>query len=707
MLDKNRFSEKNRHSTFTPQTSKMGRVILGLFLMLTQHTMAQNISLGWVESFHGTNQEVGKAVVKDAQGNVYTTGYFLGTVDFDPGINMYPLSSSGQQDIFISKLDMNGQFLWAKRIGGSGNDISNAITIDMEGNIYVTGFFRNTVDFNPGVGMYYQSTFAAGSQDIFICKLDSSGHFRWATCFGGNGYYDSIGNLYPAVSVGYDIKTDAFGYVYSTGSYLGSIDFDPDAGINILTSLTVPNIFISKLDTAGHFVWARSMGDNKLGDEAYAISLDDSGNVYTTGVFGDTADFDPGPATYQLISSGYNQAFVSKLDSSGHFVWAKNMGGHTINDQAAGRCIEVDVHGDIVVGGHYKGGGDFDPGNGIITFASNGNYDMFLTKLSSQGNLIWCKSIGGTSSDQCTSISTDLSGNVYATGSFSGQVNFNPTVGTSLLNSSAGGTSDIFVLKLNTLGHYQWACSMGGTGNDAGNAIRTDQSGSLFVTGYYSGLADFDPTIIEANVMASGGFDIFLLKLIPNSMVLPLTIIRFCGTEAQAGNLLTWETGNELNTDYIEIQKSRDAKNFSTIGMIECVLHNTPHSSYCFMDNRKQDGVNYYRLKLVDLDKQYQYSSIISVVNDERPPNIVVYPNPCVGELTMLSSTYIRQGTISLTDSKGQRTLLKTNLTGISFKVNISNYPDGIYAIALDEDWPYAIKHDKQKAHAVMIQLRK
>jgi len=509
------------------------------------------------------------------------------------------------------------------------------------------------------------------------------------------------------VSVGYDIKTDAFGNVYSTGSYLGSIDFDPDAGINILTSLTVPNIFISKLDTAGHFLWARSMGDNKLGDEAYAISLDDSGNVYTTGVFGDTADFDPGPATYQLISSGYNQAFVSKLDSSGHFVWAKNMGGHTINDQAAGRCIEVDVHGDIVVGGHYKGGGDFDPGNGIITFASNGNYDMFLTKLSSQGNLIWCKSIGGTSSDQCTSISTDLSGNVYATGSFSGQVNFNPTVGTSLLNSSAGGTSDIFVLKLNTLGHYQWACSMGGTGNDAGNAIRTDQSGSLFVTGYYSGLADFDPTIIEANVMASGGFDIFLLKLIPNSMVLPLTIIRFCGTEAQAGNLLTWETGNELNTDYIEIQKSRDAKNFSTIGMIECVLHNTPHSSYCFMDNRKQDGVNYYRLKLVDLDKQYQYSSIISVVNDEGPPNIVVYPNPCVGELTMLSSTYIRQGTISLTDSKGQRTLLKTNLTGISFKVNISNYPDGIYAIALDEDWPYAIKHDKQKAHAVMIQLRK
>ena len=685
----------------------MDRMMLGLFLMLTQHTMAQAISLGWVESFHGTHQEVGKAVVTDVQGNIYTTGYFLGTVDFDPGINNYPLSSSGQQDIFISKLDMNGHFVWAKRIGGSGNDISNAITMDIDGNIYVTGFFRNTVDFNPGVGMYYQSTFAAGSQDIFICTLDSSGNFRWATCFGGNGYYDSIGNLYPAVSVGYGIKADAFGNVYSTGSYLGAIDFDPDAGINIQTSLTVPNIFISKLDTAGHFVWARSMGDNKMGDEAYAISLDDSGNVYTTGVFGDTADFDPGPATYHLISSGYNQAFVSKLDSSGHFVWAKNMGGQAVNDQAAGRCIEVDVHSNILVGGNYKGGGDFDPGNGLITFASNGNYDMFLTKLSSQGNLIWCKSIGGATSDQCASISTDLSGNVYATGSFSGQVNFNPGSNTSVLNASTGSMLDIFVLALNALGHYQWACSMGGTGNDAGNAIVIDQVGSLFVTGYYSGLADFDPAITEANIMASGGYDIFLLKLIPNSMVLPITIIRFCGTEVQAGNLLTWETGNELNTDYIEIQKSRDAKNFSTIGMIECVLHNTPNASYCFMDNRKQDGINYYRLKLVDLDKQYQYSSIISVINNEGPPNIVVYPNPCEGELTILSSKYIRQGTLSVTDSKGQRTLLKTKLEGLSFRVDLSNNADGIYIIALDEDWPDAIKRDNQKTHPVMIQLRK
>ena len=214
----------------------MDRVIIGLVLIMTHNSMAQGVSFSWVKSFHGTNQEVGKAVTSDAQGNVYSTGYFLGTVDFDPGVGVYPMSSNGQQDIFISKLDGNGNFVWAKHIGGAGNDMCNAITLDMAGNIYLTGFFRNTVDFNPGAGTAYLNTYASASQDIFICKLDTSGNFLWAKSFGGSGYYDSIGNMYPAVSVAYGIQTDELGYVYCAGSFLGSIDFNPDAGINNLVS---------------------------------------------------------------------------------------------------------------------------------------------------------------------------------------------------------------------------------------------------------------------------------------------------------------------------------------------------------------------------------------------------------------------------------------------------------------------------------------
>ncbi len=684
----------------------MDRVIIGLVLIMTHNSMAQGVSFSWVKSFHGTNQEVGKAVTSDAQGNVYSTGYFLGTVDFDPGVGVYPMSSNGQQDIFISKLDGNGNFVWAKHIGGAGNDMCNAITLDMAGNIYLTGFFRNTVDFNPGAGTAYLNTYASASQDIFICKLDTSGNFLWAKSFGGSGYYDSIGNMYPAVSVAYGIQTDELGYVYCAGSFLGSIDFNPNAGINNLVSLSVPNIFISKLDSGGHFVWARSMGENKAGDEAYAISLDDSGNVYTTGVFGDTADFDPGPASFHLISAAYNQAFVSKLDSSGHFVWAKNMGGQTLNDQASGLSIAIDINGEVVTGGKYKGSGDFDPGNGIINLTSNGNYDMFLTKMNSQGDLIWCESIGGTGSDICSSITTDLCGNVYATGYFKGQVDFDPGTSTSLLTSSVG-TSDIFLLKLSPAGDYNWSSRMGGNGSDAGNALLAGPAGSLFITGYYSEIADFDPGTDEVNQIAAGGTDFFLLKLNSNIMVLPITIIRFCGQEVQAGNLLKWDTENELNTDFIEIQKSFDGRNFSIIGVMECMLYNPPSSNYYFVDNRKREGINYYRLKFVDLDNQYQYSNIISVINGEGQPRILVYPNPSQGEVNIFASKYVRKATISITDIKGRSVLLKTNLEGQSFRFDISNETDGMYFIELDELWPESTKCNEYKTHPEMIKLSK
>jgi hypothetical protein len=302
-----------RNDQLWAQSNKMEKVLMGMFLFITQESLAQNVNLSWAVSFQGPGQEVGKSVVVDLLGNVYTTGYFTGSVDFDPGAGVYQLSSTGLQDIFISKLDGNGHFMWAKRIGGTGNDISNALTLDASGHFYMTGFFRNTVDFNPGVGTCYLSSYTINSQDIFVTKFDTSGNFIWAKCFGGSGYYDSLGNLYPAVSVGYGIQVDAQGNVYSTGSFLGDIDFDPNSGIELMSSLSVPNIFLSKIDVNGDFIWARQMGENHFGDEAYAMALDHAGFIYTTGVFSDTADFDPGPSTHYLISNAYNQAFVSKL----------------------------------------------------------------------------------------------------------------------------------------------------------------------------------------------------------------------------------------------------------------------------------------------------------------------------------------------------------------------------------------------------------
>ena len=118
--------------------------------MMMQLSEAQPVSCAWAASFSGNNAGAVKSSAVDAMGNVYTAGYFSGTVDFDPGPSSFLMSSAGMQDIFVCKLNVNGQFLWAKRIGGAGNEFASSVVWDADGYVYLCGYFGGTVDFNPG-----------------------------------------------------------------------------------------------------------------------------------------------------------------------------------------------------------------------------------------------------------------------------------------------------------------------------------------------------------------------------------------------------------------------------------------------------------------------------------------------------------------------------------------------------------------------------
>ncbi len=318
----------------------------------------------WAKGMGGAGQDVGNAITVDAAGNVYTTGYFYDTADFDPGAGVFNLTSAGLQDIFVSKLDSSGNFVWAKRMGGTSYEVGNAIAVDAGGGIYTTGYFNGTADFDPGTGVFNLTT--AGLQDIFVSKLDSSGNFVWAKRMGGT-----------ASAVGNDIAVDA-GSVYTTGYFGGTVDFDPGAGVFNLTSAGSQDIFVSKLDSAGDFVWAKRMGGTSF-EAGNAIAVDAGGGIYTTGCFYDTADFDPGDGVFNLTSAGSQDIFVSKLDSSGNFVWAKRMGG---TDHGYGQAIAVDSAGGIYTTGFFIGTADFDPGLGVFNLTSAGDRDIFVSKLS-------------------------------------------------------------------------------------------------------------------------------------------------------------------------------------------------------------------------------------------------------------------------------------------------------------------------------------
>ncbi|NOQ72522.1 MAG: T9SS type A sorting domain-containing protein [Crocinitomix sp.] len=478
----------------------MKRIIISILTFLTISTSvnAQDASFDWAKSMGGSNNEVGRSITTDGSGNVYTTGSFEGTVDFDPGVGVANLISTGGTDFFIQKLDASGNFIWAKSMGASGAEIGFSIITDLSANIYISGSFSGTVDFDPGMGT--SNLVSEGGSDIFIQKLDASGDLIWVKSMGGSG------NDY-----GRSITLDALGNVCSTGSFQSTVDFDPGAGVDNLVSAGSNDVFIQKLDASGDFIWAKAIrgSSNNIGS---SIATDLSGNVYTAGSLIGTADFDPGVGVHNLASAGNNDIFIQKLDASGDFVWAKRMGSWHLD---AATAIKVDGLGNIYTTGYYGFTVDFDPGVGINELESTGfsPYDIFIQKLDASGDFVWAKSMGSSYDDLAYSIALDAEGNIYSTGRFHGTADFDPGVGVE--NLVSGGSNDIYILKLDPSGNYVWAKSMGGvgSGSDIGYSLTVDGSNNVYTTGLYRYTVDFDPGAGVSNLTTVGNDDMFIQKL--------------------------------------------------------------------------------------------------------------------------------------------------------------------------------------------------
>jgi len=380
----------------------------------------------WVRRIGGTSDIRGWGIAVDAAGNVYTTGEFFGTADFDPGLGVFNLTSAGLVDIFVSKLDANGDFVWAHATGGSAGDSGFGIAVDGAGNVYTTGSFVGTVDFDPGPGTF--NLISAGDADIFVSKLDTNGDFVWARAMGGTGMHE-----------GQAIAVDAAGNVFTTGYFQDTVDFDPGLGVFNLTSAGLVDIFVSKLDANGDFVWAHAMVGTGW-NVGYGIAVDSAGNAYVTGTFDGQADFGP----FQLDAGGSSNIHVAKLDPSGNFLWARAMGGTGFNQ---GLAIAVDAADDVYTTGRFTGTADFDPGPDTYNLTTTGGVEIFVSKLDTNGDFVWARAMSGTGfNNRGQGIAADGAGNVHTTGNFVDTRDFDPGTGT--FNLTSAGDSDIFVLKL-------------------------------------------------------------------------------------------------------------------------------------------------------------------------------------------------------------------------------------------------------------------
>jgi hypothetical protein len=633
---------------------------------------AQTPNLTWAKGIGGSLSDVGTSIVTDLNGNVYTTGYYSGTIDFDPSLNSYTLSSNAGIDFYISKLDANGNFVWAKSIGGINNDFAYGITLDPIGNVIVTGYFAGTVDFDPNAGVTNLNSALANG--IFVLKLDALGNFIWAKAMYGNSY----GN-------GLAVKTDAIGNIYTTGLYSGTIDFDPGPAVTNLTVVGSSDFFVSKLDAAGNFVWVKSAGGSGI-ESGNDIKIDAAGNIYTTGYFNGTVDFDPGPGTFTLSSQGVNDIYITKWNSSGSFLWTVALGG-AANDN--GKSIDVDALGNVYTTGTYYGIVDFDPSIATYTLASNGNSDCFILKLNSSGNFLWAKTIGNANLDYGHALILDATKNIYTCGSFQGNVDFDPGPSSFTLASATSNNSDAFISKLDSLGNYVWAVAFGGSASDLSNAITIDASFKVYNCGSFGATADMDPLASTYTLISAGSTDAFIHKM--SQCIAPAN-----PTNTTAINNLNICSGN---TTQLSVSSTSTvnwyASSNSTISIGTGTNYITPLLSAGTYSYYAEASTCTTSATRTEITVTVNICTGISNTNFDNK-TIKVYPNPTQGVLTFDLESLKEPFSVEVINAQGERTAIG-EINNLQNSINIQTLANGIYFLRVKQGNNYQqIKFIKQ-----------
>lgn len=330
----------------------------------------------------------GQKIAFDAAGNRYVAGLFSNTVDFDPGPGEYLLtakdSPNSYADGFVAKYSPTGAILWARNFGSHFEEDISGLAVDVNGNVYVSGMYAGTADFDPGPGEVLRTSDPT-SANQFLLKLDANGLF--------GSVFDLIGQSVLDYA---DLATDGAGNIYFAGHYRGEVDFDPGPGEAIRsTGSVIPDAFVVKFTPAGALAWVQTFGGLSA-EYVHGLDVDDAGNVYVVGRSEEGGtDLDPGPGEDLHLRSG---GFVVKLNTAGEYVYGRYFESQTWSDYVFVRDVAVNNAGDVYAVGYFWGTVDFAPGSGG-DFLRTGTSNAFAVHLDNAGTVVSAADVGGDATD--------------------------------------------------------------------------------------------------------------------------------------------------------------------------------------------------------------------------------------------------------------------------------------------------------------------
>jgi hypothetical protein len=485
-------------------------VIVAGLLFLTHSTIpanAWNQSTFAAQAYGGGGFETTVGIATDAGGNIYSTGTLAGAIDVDPSPTSTATLSQvgGGVDIWITKFNSSGDYIWGKAFGGTDGDVPYGIDVDSNGNVFVVGTYAGTVDFDPGAGT--TSRTSRGNNDNFVVKLTTDGNFAWVKEFGGANEERATG-----------VVLDSNNNILVTGLFNDNVDFNPAPLETNTVTGNYADGFVLKLDPNGGYLWAKGFGGSSA-DYGEGIAVDSNNNVYVTGRYTGNVDFDPGAGITTIAGSATNGAFILKLNSDGNFGFARGFDG---TGQDVGLEIEVDSGGNILTAGQFQSTVDFDPGAGTANLTTSPSSAIFLLKLDPSGNYLWAKSWGG-SGDLPWDLKITLSNDVLLSGDYLGTVDFDPNAGVS--SYTAQNSTDGFILKLDTSGNFVWVSTLRGDQSQQPRVMELISGGYILVAGVFYQI-DFNPSVSVALIAnSSNGSDLFLMRLASDGSLSPANLI--------------------------------------------------------------------------------------------------------------------------------------------------------------------------------------
>lgn len=396
--------------------------------------------------------------------------------------NSYVISLPG---IRIDKVNKLGQFCWTRTL--SGFTSLPKLSIMPDGGIIIAGKFTQTADLDPGSGIL-NFTAASSNGDIFVEKLDSAGTLQWCRTYGGSSYGSSLSG----------ITVDKSGNVVFISNTPIGTDFDPGPGV-----VTTPNggtMSICKLANNGSLI---AVGNVSSNINCQSLSTDSENNILVAGFFIGQTDFDPGPGQYNIAASNFRELFALKLNSNFGFKWAKTFISPNVSAQSnIISDVQSDPSGNVYLTGESFDSFDADPGSGVSNFTPIGTKDMFLVKLTSEGNFIFVKQFGLSRYTLPGNMCIDGSGNIFIRGLFDATLDVDPGPGVLLITPVF--SYNAFAIKLSPNGRLLWAHLQRSSSQMSNAVIAIDVDNQIHLAGTYGAGISLGNNIFLQGAFISG-----------------------------------------------------------------------------------------------------------------------------------------------------------------------------------------------------------